>query len=464
MATYRDPFPEIWAALTVDRLLTLFNRFDPKPHGNHITLRCPGCDRPEAFIYEPTNGKGPGIHCNRKNNCGYEATVWSWIEAEHNGDGKAALTALAALTGVRLDDAAPYDPRAARRREQARVWDIKPAQPLKQFDIPAGLDERQAHYQSSLAGSNGQRYIEARGLALDEALAMGFGYCPKFSGSRDERVTYPMRNQAGAIVGFEGRYCSPGEMPAAVRKCWADTEAKGAGLFLPSGRFQVGGNVDRDADSLHIAEGPFDAAALHVAGLNACATLGTSYPDWLIRACNFRHVWAAHDADAAGDQAEAKLQTALIGATVHRHRPPAGDWGDMLQRTRPELLAAAGGGIVRRPDPESMQSELAAITKKMDFVRSGKWRGRYELADLTARIQADIDSFAAKCDLPGRGFTDPGDDFAADALAGLRYDFDNLAPHLQAPILDPETIPAATVETLTDTLDLGNTGADRTHR
>ena len=120
MATQRDVFPEIWAALTVDRLLTLFNRFDPKPHGNHITLRCPGCDRPEAFIYEPTNGKGPGIHCNRKNNCGYEATVWSWLEAEHGGDGKAAITALAALTGVRLDDAAPYDPRAARRREQAR--------------------------------------------------------------------------------------------------------------------------------------------------------------------------------------------------------------------------------------------------------------------------------------------------------------------------------------------------------
>lgn len=415
MATHRDPFPEIWAALTVDRLLTLFNSFDPKPHGNHITLRCPGCDRPEAFIYEPTNGKGPGIHCNRKNNCGYEATVWSWIAAEHNGDGKAAITALASITGVRLDDAAPFDPRAARRREQARVWDIKPAQPLKQFDIPAGLDERQAHYQSALPGSQGQRYIKARGLALDDALSMGFGYCPRFSGSRDERVTYPMRNQAGAIVGFEGRYCSPGEMPAAVRKCWADTDVKGAGLFLPSGSF--------NPDNLHITEGPFDAAALHMAGLNAASTLGTSFPDWLIRACAFRHVWAAHDADAAGDQAAAKLQTALIGATVHRHRPPAGDWGDYLQRSRAELAAAV------HPTAAAMQAELAAITKKMDFVRSGRQHQKYTLDELMTRIQADIDSFAAKCDLP-EGFTDPGDDFAADALTGLLYDFKHLAPNV----------------------------------
>jgi len=111
----------------------------------------------------------------------------------------------------------------------------------------------------------------------------------------------------------------------------------------------------------------------------------------------------------------------LIGATIHRHRPPAGDWGDYLQRSRAELAAAV------HPTAAAMQAELAAITKKMDFVRSGKWRGRYELADLTARIQTDIDTFAAKCDLP-EGFTDPGDDFAADALTGLQADFKALAP------------------------------------
>ena len=74
------------------------------------------------------------------------------------------------------------------------------------------------------------------------------------------------------------------------------------------------------------------------------ATCGTSWPSWLPRACAFRRVLLAHDADAAGDAAASKLAEVLspLGARCERLRPVgAKDWNASLAEHGAERLCDA---------------------------------------------------------------------------------------------------------------------------
>jgi DNA primase len=89
-----------------------------------------------------------------------------------------------------------------------------------------------------------------------------------------------------------------------------------------------------ESEVILITEAPIDALSLATCGYAALALIGTHFPPWLPRACAWRQVLLATDADAAGDAAAEKLAEALAhyGAKPARLRPAAGkDWNELLQ-------------------------------------------------------------------------------------------------------------------------------------
>lgn len=58
----------------------VFKTLDPQDRGNYILCRCPGCGERSAYCYKNKYK----IHCNRANECGYEATILTFL----NGDEK----------------------------------------------------------------------------------------------------------------------------------------------------------------------------------------------------------------------------------------------------------------------------------------------------------------------------------------------------------------------------------------
>lgn len=90
-------------------------------------------------------------------------------------------------------------------------------------------------------------------------------------------------------------------------------------------------------DTIIVTEAPFDALSLAFAGLPwAVALCGAEgVPEWLRSRAAFKTVYAAFDADDAGDRASALLWELLrpLGATVQRLRPQgAKDWNAILQQ------------------------------------------------------------------------------------------------------------------------------------
>ena len=408
--TAPDAFPRIWAALTVDRLMSLLGALDPRPHGRHLTFNCPSCGKPEAYIYEPQDGKGPRLHCNRLNNCGYIQPLWEYIKEAHSNDGKAALAALAEATGVRLDEGAVS-------RKDARTTQVRtgftvttspaPAPPI----IPDGLGGKMAGYQAQLPGSSAEGYLAGRGVDLTTAAKMGFGYCPSWPLEGRARLAYPLTDRQGRLVAIEGR-----ALVDMKPKSLCDG-AKGAGVFTP-GRLYL--------DDLHLCEGPLDAAFLSCLGLDAVAVCGANVPDWLLRACAFRHIWTAFDADKAGDDAAKKTADILTGrgATVRRLRPPSegADWGDYFSKPLPvrkrSLWEAQGIPLA----VQTLRIDFSRLLSQIEYLQRHERTASSDRKTLLTRIAADLKIFAGRCDLPD-GYTDLMDPFSDEALLILRHSF-----------------------------------------
>src|SRR3990167_3600398 len=52
------------------------NKLNPRKSGKGLTLDCPACGEPEAFIQDGWDR----IQCNRKDKCGKNTTVWDYIQ------------------------------------------------------------------------------------------------------------------------------------------------------------------------------------------------------------------------------------------------------------------------------------------------------------------------------------------------------------------------------------------------
>jgi len=170
-----------------------------------------------------------------------------------------------------------------------------------------------------LAGTRGAAYLEGRGIPPDFAARHGVTYIRQWYGRPG--IVYPLCDQAGKLAAVGVRYVDGGDDPKT---------RTGGRLLL--GAFVVPGAFD--GESVVIVEGPADALALALCGVSAVALHRTSAPAWVLRACAFKRVLVALDADDGGEKGVAQITPLLsaYGATVERLRPPAGkDWNDTLQ-------------------------------------------------------------------------------------------------------------------------------------
>lgn len=432
-ATLPDVFPQIWAAMTTDRLLPLLGALHPKPHGRSLSLTCPACGKAEAYIYEPKDGKGPKIHCNRRNNCSYDEPLWEYVKGLHGGDGKEALAALAGAAGVRLEGGLPPSRGLTRRApDRSRFAVSPPVAEATPVAVPDGLDAKQAAYRAALAGSAAEAFLSARGLTLAEAAWMGFGFCEAWPADGAARLTYPLSDRAGRIVAIEGRRLDTQGEAGKHFRCRCDGP-KGAGVFVPG---------VLSLDDLYLCEGPLDAACLAGLGVDAVAICGTTAPAWLLRALAFRRVWAAFDADEAGDGAARKAAQSLAGhgAVIRRLRPPqeGADWGDYL--TRPLAGRRAAFWEARGVPDESVLMDLRArVARLFDYGT----RLRCQDPPKGTRAQAlryqaqQIEKMAALAESAGlmivgpdgavAGYADPSDPWADEVLVMLRADLAELS-------------------------------------
>lgn len=185
-----------------------------------------------------------------------------------------------------------------------------------------------------LPETRGMAYLHGRALTAETAHASGVRFSSAFLGR--PAIVFPLRDHKGALVGAQGRYSDGKDSPKA--RTLGD---KRSGLFATAGALTV------ELPALIVTEAPLDALSLAEAGYPAVAVCGTEPPAWFHRACAFRRVLLAFDADEAGDKAADKLAPLLesFGAKCERLRPdraPSGwgkDWNEMLQASGRDVLS-----------------------------------------------------------------------------------------------------------------------------
>lgn len=176
-----------------------------------------------------------------------------------------------------------------------------------------------------LAGTDGQAYVERRGIPLATAAAAGVRFCRDWAGR--PAVLIALRDPDGALRSVHGRYLHN------VRG-----QDKMLTIGASGGAISVLGGWR--TDPLIVVEGLFDALSLAVCGHAAVATIGRDVP-WLASIAAGRVVHIAFDGTRPGEREAARLAAALVGARVHRLPPPprCKDWNTALVKRGPSEVA-----------------------------------------------------------------------------------------------------------------------------
>ena len=283
-----------------------------------------------------------------------------------------AMEFLAERYGVTLE-LAQEDPRAAdERRRTARLLEL--------------LDRTCSYYERVLwedaEGSRAREYLAARGLAESILREFRVGFAPSawdrvLLGSRRSgfseaellaagvvqrsrerpdsvydrfrrRITFPLCDQRGHVLGFGARAMSADQQPKYVNS--AD------GVVYHKGRHLFGTHLARShaakAASIVLCEGYTDVIAAHQSGVRNCVGLmGTALTEDQVSALSrlAPSVVLALDADGAGQ--EAMMKAARLAAKQRFELrvaalPPGSDPADVLEREGPDAVKALLGGSV----------------------------------------------------------------------------------------------------------------------
>lgn len=239
---------------------------------------------------------------------------------------------------LRNADAPESSPVMRRRKRKPTRW--TPAPPP---EATQSLHTALRWHYVPLQGTQGAEYAQGRGIPPELAHSAGVRFCERFYDA--PAVVFPFRTHTGELIALQGRFV--GEHTPKVLSCGRVL----AGVFSTPGAWE--------ADPVAIAEAPFDALSLHLAGVPAFALGGTALRDWLCPLLAGRTVLLAFDADTAGDSAAQEWEAELRRFAVKpvRLRPSAGkDWNEQLQARGREWVAQAvqavlaGVGAERKPD------------------------------------------------------------------------------------------------------------------
>ncbi|MES2460815.1 MAG: toprim domain-containing protein [Armatimonadota bacterium] len=262
-------------------------------------------------------------------------------------------------------------------KQQFAVPDV--VAPVVPTDAPGleGWSEERRYRAGSVGPINetAAEYLSSRGLPFGLYESAGLSFAPDFYRNTEPKrsgwacVLFPATLPGGRIVALQGRRTFPHDkIPKDLVHKREDGPKHGGAFIVPS---------SLDGDVIVLTEAPIDALTLTLCGVPAVATFGTeNRPEWLKRACSFKTVLLAQDADEGGDKAAAAWQSELAlfaPKRVIRLRPEQGkDWN--------ELLTSKGSSWLRSwllprvcPFPVVEANNLPAVGDVLEFGRAAWW-------------------------------------------------------------------------------------------
>jgi DNA primase len=378
---------------------------DLRRQGQRFTGLCPFHEeRTPSFSVDPREKL---YHCF---GCGVGGDVIKFVEEKEGLGFPEAVEALGERYGVEVEREAE-DPRAEEaRKRRARLWEL--------------LERTAAFYVTFLWDSpkaaKARDYLAGRGLGEDVLRAFAVGYAPSawdqvltrgqragfsiedmraagliqkgrqggFYDRFRSRITFPVRDPRGRVLGFGARGMGDAAKPKYLNSPEGELYRKSRTLF---GIDRARGAMARAGRAV-VVEGYTDVLALHQAGIEeAVAVMGTAItPEQLqLLAGHAEEVVLAMDSDRAGRDAMVRAQR-VAGAKKMRLRvvamPPGEDPADMLAEGPPERFTELVDGAVDLPVFE-VESALGAADMSSP---SGRDRTLDEIVPVLAAMGESI--------------------------------------------------------------------------
>lgn len=376
-----SPIEEIKERLSIVDVVS--TRVPLKKAGRTFKGLCPfHNEKTPSFVVFPDKGN---YHCF---GCGANGDVFTFLMKTENLDFPQALQALAERAGVTLR---PSRPEAKEDRRRGRLLEINLTAAqfyhnlLRQGAGRQGLeylrrrglaDETAAAYQLGWAPDAYDlllRYLISRGI--DQAEVVEAGLAMERDGSfRDllrARVTFPIRDERGNVVGFGARTLGDGQ-PKYLNTPTTPVFDKGSSLY----GIDVARSAIREEGRAVIVEGYMDVLTAHQSGIkNVTASLGTALTDRQVTLLKryTHHVVLALDPDAAGQAAA--LRGLEVARQVYGNVVPVPQPNGLIrleQRLDGDIrIAALPPGkdpdeVIRR-DPDEWRRLIANAKPTVDF-------------------------------------------------------------------------------------------------
>ena len=380
--------------------------------GRHVTLKKAG--RSYKGLCPFHNEKTPSFNVNP------DRQAYYCFGCQEGGN---ALTFVMNIEGLTFPEAA---------RALARDVGIEIPETARSGE--AGLSERlyaanelaQSVYRKGLAvpGNPGAAYLERRGLDAETSLRFGLGFvpdrwdtvatalrearipaeigekagllAPRSSGGHYDRlrgrVTFPIQDVRGRVVGFGGRALGADQEPKYLNSPESPIFHKRSGFY----GFPMALEPIRRTDRAVVVEGYFDLIALHRAGVEGVvATCGTALSEDHAKGLRrrTRQVVLLFDGDEAGQRAMQRALEVLLpsGLRVRAALLPSGqDPDDFLSTAGAEALRALVDSAppalelaIRRAvaagcaTPWEKADAVAAVVPLLAKVPSGVERGEF---------------------------------------------------------------------------------------
>ncbi|MGX6448926.1 DNA primase, partial [Patulibacter sp. S7RM1-6] len=340
--------------------------------GDNYMCLCPFHDERSPSM--SIKGDEKLFHCF---GCGEGGDVFRWVELTEGVDFQGAVQLLAERAGIELRTEAE-DPAAAERRKregrllelldrtnrffERQLWDAGEAQGARDELRRRGLDpELLRAFRVGYAPSAWDRVLVGSrhaGYAEDEMLAAGVVMRARDKRSGEDsgrlydrfrrRITFPLADRRGRILGFGARAIGPDQKPKYVNSSDGPVYHKGRHLFAA----HLARKEAARTGQVILCEGYTDVIALHQAGLtNAVGLMGTALTPDQVRGLGqlAPSVVLALDADQAGRGAMLRAGELAKGSGLELRVVLLGDGMDPA-----DLLVKRGTDAIRHAFAEPM--------------------------------------------------------------------------------------------------------------
>jgi DNA primase len=305
--------------------------------------------------------------------CEASGDVFRFVEEQEGLDFASAVESLGERTGVELKRE-DEDPRAEeRRRRKAKLWQLlertakfyerylwesPKAEKARAYLTERGLGEEVLRrFGVGMAPSPWDQVLtgsQRAGFKVEELLAAGLAQKGRQGGHYDrfrKRITFPIRDQRGRVLGFGARALSPDGQPKYLNSPEGELYRKSHTLY---GIDRARGPIAKARRAI-VVEGYTDLLALHQAGVEeAVAIMGTAItPEQVAMLAGLTDaVVLALDADRAGADAMIRAQKVAGGRGLELRvaaMPEGEDPADMLQEGSSDRFMELVDGAIDLP-------------------------------------------------------------------------------------------------------------------